>query len=332
MRPQSTRADYLLFTPYCITNNNKKTPLLIPVRRKILIKRFREPKCPSPKGGHREPRGWGGDTSKTYQDRRGRRRQAPFPVPASLFSSFLPPSPPLTLKVGIGVLVDFFPPLFLAVGLRLHRLPVEDDPFGPGRLPQLLVPGIFQATEVLCGEVQQIRRPLPQHLHRVALQQLRQTRRDLDAHLAASDEAPPSPRAGSVNRRSARTGPVVGGGLPQCVPPPPLQAPLAPRGEPRAWQSLTPSLQPRALSASLTREKENGTESEKGGGAATEAQAHLRTPSRKRQRPPEPPLEERGGKRGCGPREAWREGCGRDTCVTMKNKRRSSDRRKLDAY
>lgn len=43
---------------------------------------------------------------------------------------------------------------------------------------------LLQAREVLQRELQQVRGLVPQHLHRETLQQLRQPRRDLDAHPA----------------------------------------------------------------------------------------------------------------------------------------------------
>lgn len=102
-------------------------------------------------------------------------------------------TPALTLEVGVGLVVAAVG-LLVAVGLGLHGLPVEAD--HPAATARLLVAGISQAGEVLGGEAQQVGRPVPQHLHRVALQQLGEARRDLDAHGAGHPEgrldSPPS--------------------------------------------------------------------------------------------------------------------------------------------
>lgn len=115
------------------------------------------------------------------------------------------PSALLTLEVGVRVLVAALG-LLLAVGLGLHGLPVEADhpPAVAGRLP---LAGIPQPGEILGGEAHQVGRPVPQHLHRVALQQLGEARRDLDAHgaggteeeAAAASSSPPSRPAGGCS-------------------------------------------------------------------------------------------------------------------------------------
>lgn len=125
-------------------------------------------------------------------------RGAPRPAPPQ---GQIPPAL-LTLEVGVGVLVAALG-LLLAVGLGLHGLPVEADhpPAVAGRLP---LAGIPQPGEILGGEAHQVGRPVPQHLHRVALQQLGEARRDLDAHgaggteeeAAAASSPPPRPAGG----------------------------------------------------------------------------------------------------------------------------------------
>lgn len=112
------------------------------------------------------------------------------------------PSALLTLEVGVGLLVAALG-LLLAVGLGLHGLPVEAD-HPPAVAGRLLLAGIPQPGEVVCGETHQVGRPVPQHLHRVALQQFGEARRNLDAHgaggteeeAAAASSPPPRPAGG----------------------------------------------------------------------------------------------------------------------------------------
>lgn len=124
------------------------------------------------------------------------------------------PSALLTLEVGVGLLVAALG-LLLAVGLGLHGLPVEAD-HPPAVAGRLLLAGIPQPGEVVCGEAHQVGRPVPQHLHRVALQQFGEARRNLDAHGAGGTEeeaaAASSPPLLLPAPRAAVT--VAGSGLP----------------------------------------------------------------------------------------------------------------------
>lgn len=84
----------------------------------------------------------------------------------------------LTLKVRIVIIV------IVSVGLCLHRLPIEHHPFprlATGTGP-ILASGVPQTGEVLYCKIHQVRRPLSQHLHSVALQQFCQPHRYLNTH------------------------------------------------------------------------------------------------------------------------------------------------------
>lgn len=128
--------------------------------------------------------------------------------------------------------------LLPVLGVGVHGLLGEVDPLTGGAAPgggARVPPGpalmaeargafalvlLLQAREVLQRELQQVRRLVPEHLHREALQQLRQSRGDLDAHpacRAAGAWAPPSPppRTG-LRPRGRRASADGAGGATRC--------------------------------------------------------------------------------------------------------------------
>lgn len=135
---------------------------------------------PPPGAGPRRCRPFLAPRRRPSRPRAAPPSQPPLTATGSPAPPSLPSPPALTLEVGVGVLVAAVG-LLLAVGLGLHGLPVEAD-HPAAAAGRLLVAGIPQAGEVVGGEAQQVGRPMPQHLHRVALQQLGEARRDLDAH------------------------------------------------------------------------------------------------------------------------------------------------------
>lgn len=128
--------------------------------------------------------------------------------------------------------------LLPVLGVGVHGLLGEVDPFAGGATPGGCVrvpPGpalmarargafalvlLLQAREVLQRELQQVRGLVPQHLHREALQQLRQSRWDFDAHPAsrtAGAWAPPSPPPGTgLGHRGCRASADGAGGATRC--------------------------------------------------------------------------------------------------------------------